>query len=107
MANERTIIKAIDEDAHFREMDMKKIEKLRADAQKERQAAYTEAHKQHCFRCGTHSLLEVEFKNIHVDICVNEGCGAVHLDPGEIEKLIVSEKGLFGKIKNSVFSAFK
>jgi flavin reductase (DIM6/NTAB) family NADH-FMN oxidoreductase RutF len=107
MANERVIIKTIDEDAHFREIDKLQIEKLRAAAKKEAQAAYVEAHKQHCFRCGTHSLVEVEFKNIHIDICVNEGCGAVHLDPGEIEKLLEGGKGVFGKIKGSVFSAFK
>ena len=107
MANERFVIKTTDEDAHFREIDRINLEKLRAEAQKESQAAYAEAHKQHCFRCGTHSLVEVEFKNVHVDICVNEGCGAVHLDPGEMEKLLEGEKGVFGKIKNSVFSALK
>ncbi|RJQ87924.1 MAG: hypothetical protein C4519_00040 [Desulfobacteraceae bacterium] len=107
MANERVIVKASDEDLHFREMDRIKIEKMRAEAKKEAQAAYADAHKQHCFRCGTHSLVEVEFKDVHVDICVNEGCGAVHLDPGEMEKLLKAEGGVFGKIRNSVFSVFK
>jgi hypothetical protein len=107
MNDERLIIKPTDEDAHFREMDKAKLEKLRADAKKESEKAYVEAHRNHCFRCGTHSLAEVEFKNVHVDICVNEGCGAVHLDPGEMEKLLDGEKNIFGKIKKSVLSTFK
>jgi hypothetical protein len=107
MKDERIIIKTSDENAYFREMDQERIKKLKADAKKESEKAYVEAHRNHCFRCGTHSLVEVEFKNLHVDICVNEGCGAVHLDPGEMEKLLESERGVFGKIKNSVFSSFK
>jgi hypothetical protein len=107
MADERLIVKLSDEELHFREMDRMNIEKLRAAAQKESEKAYADAHKNHCFRCGTHSLVEVELKKVHVDICVNEGCGAVHLDPGEMEKLLEGERGVFGKIKNSVFSTFK
>lgn len=107
MTDDRIIIKAVDEDAHFREMDRKMLEKLRADAQKDQQAAYTEAHRNHCFRCGTKSLVEMEYKNLRVDICVNDGCGAVHLDPGEPEKLLAGERGVFGKIKTSLFSSFK
>ena len=107
MSDDRFIIKAVDEDAHFREMDKVMLEKLRADAKKENQAAYVQAHKNHCFRCGTKSLVEMEYKNLHVDICVNEDCGAVHLDPGELEKFLEGEKGVFGKIKTSIFSTFK
>jgi Zn-finger nucleic acid-binding protein len=52
-------------------------------------------------------LVEVDHKNVKIDICVNEGCGAVHLDPGEMEKILEGERGVFGKVKNSVFSVFK
>ncbi len=107
MKNDRVIIKASDEDIHFREEERKQIEKLRAKAAKESDEAYSEAHKNHCFRCGTHSLVEVEHKNVNIDICVNEGCGAVHLDPGEMEKILEGEKGVFNKVKVSIFTVFK
>ena len=54
-----------------------------------------------------HSLVEVEHNNVNIDICVNKGCGAVHLDPGEMEKILEGEKGVFKKVKISVFSVFK
>ena len=107
MINDRVIIKASDEDIHFREEERKQIEKLRAMAAKEADEAYRKAHKNHCFRCGTHSLVEVEHKNVNIDICVNKGCGAVHLDPGEMEKILEGEKGVFSAVKRSIFSVFK
>lgn len=107
MKNNRVIIKASDEDLHFREEERKQIEKLRAMAAKEADEAYSNAHKNHCFRCGTHSLVEVEHKNVKIDMCVNEGCGAVHLDPGEMEKILEAEKGVFSTVKSSIFSVFK
>jgi TFIIB-like protein len=107
MINDRVIIKVSDEDLHFREEERKQIEKLRAMAAKEADEAYSEAHKNHCFRCGTHSLVEVEHKNVKIDICVNEDCGAVHLDPGEMEKILEGERGVFSKVKSSVFLVFK
>ena len=107
MKNDRVIIKASDEDLHFREEERKQIEKLRAMAAKEADEAYSETHKNHCFRCGTHSLVEVEHKNVKIDMCVNEGCGAVHLDPGEMEKILEGEKGVFTKVKTSIFMVFK
>lgn len=102
-----SILKIKNEDLHFQEQDKKKLEKLRAKAQKEANEAYCSSHRNHCFRCGTHSLVEVQQGNIHIDMCINKGCGAVHLDPGELEKLLEGESAVFGKIKNSVFSVFK
>jgi hypothetical protein len=107
MKDDRIVIKTRDEDLHFREQDRLLVEKRRAAAAKEANEAYSSAHKNHCFRCGTHSLVEVDHKSIKIDICVNEGCGAVHLDPGEMEKLLEGERGVFGKVRNSVFSVFK
>ncbi len=107
MPDERFVINASEEDIYFREQDRKKIEKLRNTAAKEANEAYSSTHKNHCFRCGTHSLVEVDHKNIKIDICVNEECGAVHLDPGELEKILGGERGVFDKVKNSVFSVFK
>ncbi|MCP4372173.1 MAG: zf-TFIIB domain-containing protein [Deltaproteobacteria bacterium] len=107
MKNERVIINVSDEELHFREEERKQIEKLRTKAAKESDEAYSEAHKNHCFRCGTHSLVEVAHNNVNIDICVNEGCGAVHLDPGEMEKILEGEKGVFNKVKVSIFTVFK
>ena len=104
---DNTILKIVNEDLHFQEQDRKKIEKLRAEAKKEATEAYSIAHRNHCFRCGTHSLVEVQQGKIHIDICINKDCGAVHLDPGELEKLLEGESAVFGKIKNSIFSVFK
>ena len=107
MKNDRVIIKASSEELHFREEERKQIENLRAAAAKEANEAYSKAHKNHCFRCGTHSLVEVDLKNIKIDICVNEECGAVHLDPGEMEKILEGEKGIFNTVKSSIYSVFK
>ena len=107
MKNDRIVIKLKSEDIHFQEQDRLLLEKCRAAAAKEASEAYSSAHQNHCFRCGTHSLVEVELKHVTIDICVNEGCGAVHLDPGEMEKILKGEKGVFGKVKSSVFSVFK
>ena len=107
MANNRVVIKGGVEDVHFREEERKQIVKLRVRAAKEADEAYNKTHKNHCFRCGTKSLVEVEHKNVNIDICVNEGCGAVHLDPGEMEKILEGEKNVFSTVKNSIFSVFK
>jgi hypothetical protein len=93
MTNSSIVIETSEEDLHFGAQERKKIEKLRAAAAKEANETYSNAHKNHCFRCGTHSLAEVDHKNFEIDICVNEGCGAVHLDPGELEKNLEGEGG--------------
>ena len=110
MTDERIVLRAkeiSDEDLHFQEQDKKKIEELRAKTEKNEDEAYQNSHRNHCFRCGTPSLVEVDFRGIKIDMCVKEGCGAVHLDPGEMEKIIEEERGFFGKVKHSVSSVFK
>jgi hypothetical protein len=104
---EKSILKINSEDAYFEKHYRKQMEELRASAQQEANETYKNEHKNHCFRCGTHSLVEVQQGDVHIDICINEGCGAIHLDPGELEKILEGEGGLFGKIKSSVFSVFK
>lgn len=110
MTNERVVIKAKElskEDLYFREQDKKKIEELRAKSTKNADEAYRDAHRNHCFRCGTPSLVEVEYKGIKIDLCVNDGCGGTHLDPGEMEKILEEEKGLFFKVKYSLSYVFR
>jgi hypothetical protein len=94
------------EDLHFKKEDERLIRMLR---EKNREAAdreYRKAHAGHCFRCGTKSLVEIERGDIKIDICVNENCGAVHLDPGELEIILKNEKEVLG-IRKSFLSIFK
>ena len=110
MKNAREVIKGskFDEEfIYFQEQDKKKLEALKAKAAKNMSAAYQEAHRNHCFRCGTPSLIEMNYAGIRIDMCINESCGAVHLDPGEMEKILEGERGLYSKIKRSLVAAMK
>ena len=101
------ILKINTEEFHFQERARKQLEQLREKAKQDATQAYCAAHRNHCFRCGTQSLVEAKQGDIHIDICINTECGAVHLDPGELEKLLDAEKSVFGKVKTSIFSVFK
>lgn len=82
------------EEAYFAERDKQLINKLREEASQEMNEGYREDHKYHCFRCGTQSLAEIDEGNVKVDICVNEGCGALHLDPGELKEILKNQQSL-------------
>jgi hypothetical protein len=109
LANKVAVVSAgLDhEDLYFQKQEMEKIQQLRADAQKESDAKYRSDHQYHCFRCGTPSLVEVDHNGVKVDLCVNEGCGAVHLDPGELEGVIKAGAGALAKVQKALFSVFK
>jgi Zn-finger nucleic acid-binding protein len=94
------------EEAFFAEQDRFKLRKLRKKAAKEATKKYTEEHKYHCFRCGTKSLAEIDEGNVKIDICVNENCGAIHLDPGELKEIIKDRKAL-PAAKKAFLSVFK
>ena len=110
MAEDRVLVKIQtemgSEDAYFKEQDEKRIKALREKAAQDATTAYSDAHKNHCFRCGTKSLVEVDRDGIKVDICVNKNCGAVHLDPGELEAILKDKKAV-SVIRKSVFAVFK
>ena len=110
MAKDRVLVKIQaemgDEDAYFREQDQKIIKDRRENAAREATTKYREEHQNHCFRCGTESLVEIDRGDIKIDICVNEDCGAVHLDPGELEQILNDKKGVFA-IRKSLFAVFK
>ena len=76
------------EGGYFLKQDQELLRELRAKCAREADAAYADAHRNHCFRCGTKSLVEIRRGNVMVDICVNQGCGALHLDPGELETFL-------------------
>ena len=87
-------------------MNIGRIKALREKAQKECTEKYCTEHKYHCFRCGSQSLVEIQKGKVSIDICVNENCGAVHLDPGELEEL-VKDASIIKNAKNSIFNIFK
>jgi hypothetical protein len=99
-------VKKDDEQIYFKEEDAKLIRELRDKHKKEADKEYCEDHSYHCFRCGTRSLVEVDRGDIKIDICANENCGAVHLDPGELENIMEYEKAIKG-IRKSFLTIFK
>jgi hypothetical protein len=94
------------EEAFFAERDQRKLRELREKAGEEATKKYCEEHKYHCFRCGSQSLAEIDEGNVKIDICVNENCGAIHLDPGELKEIIKDQRAL-SAAKNAFLSVFK
>jgi hypothetical protein len=94
------------EEAYFLERDQAQLRELREKAAAEATEKYREEHKYHCFRCGTQSLAEIDEGNVKIDICVNENCGAIHLDPGELKEIIKDQSAL-SAAKNAFLSVFK
>lgn len=94
------------EELFFQEEDQKLIKMLREKSAKEATERYREEHKGHCFRCGTKSLVEIDRGDIKIDICANEDCSAVHLDPGELEEILKDEKSI-SSIRKTFLSVFK
>jgi len=106
-AKDRIILKCADsEEVFFQQQQEEQIRRLREKCEREIAEKYREDHKYHCFRCGTDSLVEVQKGKCIIDICVNEECGAVHLDPGELET-ILQDKNLIKDVKKSIFHIFR
>ena len=98
--------KGTSEEAFFAKSDEIKLKELRKKVAEETNKKYAEEHKYHCFRCGTKSLAEIDEGNVKIDICVNENCGAIHLDPGEMKELI-KDQGALSVAKKAFLSVFK
>ena len=94
------------EEAYFAERDQKLLRECREKAAKEANKNYSEEHKYHCFRCGTQSLVEVDEGSVKIDICVNENCGAIHLDAGELKEILKHQESL-PSVSGAFFSIFK
>ena len=94
------------EEAYFAERDQKALREIREKAASESNKTYCEDHKYHCFRCGTQSLVEIDEGNVKIDICINENCGAIHLDPGELKE-IIKDQSAISSAKNAFLSVFK
>ena len=95
------------EECFFIQQEREKLMKLREEADKEADLEYRNGHRNHCFRCGTSSLAEIDYSGVKIDICVNEACGAVHLDPGELDQILQKDIGLVRKVQNAVFGIFQ
>ncbi|MEW6264934.1 MAG: zf-TFIIB domain-containing protein [Thermodesulfobacteriota bacterium] len=95
------------EELFFRQQEQEKIARLRTKSCQESTDQYCEEHKNHCFRCGTRSLVEVDRGNFKIDVCVNAGCGAVHLDPGELEALTQEDMGAIKRLQRAISDVFK
>ena len=93
-----------DEEDYFRKLDQEAKAKLKAklDAQNAEadRAARKDLHFLKCGKCGSDMETQV-FRGIEIEICGS--CGAVLLDPGELEQLAGSDHtALF----SSFFSMF-
>ena len=94
------------EQAFFTKSDEIKMRDLRKKAAEEANKKYAEEHKYHCFRCGTQSLVEIDEGKVKIDLCINENCGAIHLDPGELKEIIKDQRAL-SAAKKAFISVFK
>ena len=95
-----------DEELYFKEQEQNQIKNLREKSAEEANEKYCEEHKDHCFRCGTRSLVEVDRGDVKIDICVNKDCGAVHLDQGELEAIMKDRKSII-TVSKAIFNVFK
>mgnify|MGYP001308530065 CR=1 FL=1 len=80
------------EEEYFKRQELQKMAALRAEQEKEGLLKALEERKElhynRCGRCG--ELMEPKiFQGVEIDLCPS--CGAVLLDPGELEELAGSE----------------
>ena len=99
-------LKVNKEDSYFAQQAQEQIKDLREQSAREANQKYQDEHKYHCFRCGTKSLVEIQKGNVTIDLCVNEKCGALHLDAGELDALF-EDQGFVKKARKSIFDVFK
>ena len=104
--SEHLKIKVSNEESYFAQQAQEQLKALREKAGTESTQKYMDEHKYHCFRCGTESLVEIQKGSVSIDLCVNEGCGALHLDAGELDALL-EDQGFVKKARKSIFDVFK
>jgi hypothetical protein len=82
------------EDDYFARIEREKTEKLRKQLQAENRKATAEerkaAHWLRCGKCGGQMDTQV-FRGVEIEVCPD--CGAVLLDPGELEALAGADQG--------------
>jgi len=84
------------EEEQFEKIEREKLARMRARLEKEnltsQQALERELHFHKCGKCGA-SMDTKQFRGIEIEQCPR--CGAVLLDPGELEKIAGEESGFF------------
>ena len=86
------------EEDYFRKQDQEKLRAMREESDRQKNEAEAEdRRKRHHFKCGKcgGDMSTQIFKGIEIEVCGN--CGAVLLDPGELEQLVGKDEG--GRIK--------
>ncbi|MCB9764616.1 MAG: zf-TFIIB domain-containing protein [Alphaproteobacteria bacterium] len=82
------------EEDYFTRVEREKKERLKqkldAEAAEQALSDRKELHWNRCGKCGGQMHPKV-FKGVEIDIC--EDCGAVLLDPGELEELAGADEG--------------
>lgn len=97
---------ATSEDEYFHKINQKAIEEKRkaldTKRAEEMKKQKKNTHWMKCPKCG-HDLQEIDLKGIKVDQCLEEDCGGVYFDKGELELLLEiegsSSEGLLGKVR--------
>jgi uncharacterized protein len=76
------------EDEYFARLDAEKKRRLAAlldDEERDQKSKDLKAlHYMHCGKCG-HEMFTTQFRGVEIEVCPN--CGAVLLDPGELQEL--------------------
>ena len=81
------------EEDYFARIEREKKEKLRARLADESSATTQEElkklHHHHCGKCGSEMVTKV-YRGVEIEVCPT--CGAVLLDPGELEQLAGADR---------------
>jgi hypothetical protein len=89
------------ESEYFHRQEQEKLAKLKATQEAEARTAEAAErralHHLRCGKCGDKMNTEL-FKGIDIEVCPT--CGAVLLDPGELEKLVGNDEGFVLTLKD-------
>jgi len=89
------------EEEYFHRTNQEKMAKLKAEQEAEGAVAAAAelkaTHLLHCGKCGNKMSTSI-FKGIEIEVCPN--CGAVLLDPGELEALVGNDEGFHVTLKD-------
>lgn len=93
------------EDEYFAKLDREKMDKLKAKLEQERTVASRDEerriHFHRCGKCGA-QMETKSFRGVEIEIC--PACGAVLLDPGELEQLAGADRSGFWTGVRDLFS---
>jgi len=96
------------EKEYFHQQEKEKLRKLKEKTDREKaeaeRAQMKELHYLHCGKCGQAMETQV-FKGVEIEVCPD--CGAVLLDPGELEILAGTDKSGFASTLGELFSFSK